>query len=77
MKEERGDLLGSYSFWMALCCLIPLLGIIILSIFGVLGTWGFYALILLCPILHFIFMKIIVSRNLSRGSSRNQKLDGE
>jgi hypothetical protein len=62
MKEEKRDIWSSHSFWMALCCLIPLAGIVLLSLLGVLGTWGFYALILLCPLLHFIFMRKMNSR---------------
>lgn len=62
MKEEKRDIWSSHSFWMALCCLIPLAGIVLLSLLGVLGTWGFYALILLCPLLHFIFMRKMISR---------------
>jgi Flp pilus assembly protein TadB len=65
MKEER-DILNSHSFWMALCCAIPLLGIVLLSLLGILGSWGLFALILLCPLLHFIFMSRMASRGLHK-----------
>ncbi len=47
MKEGQENIWDSHSFWMILCCAIPLVGIIILSLLGILGSWGFYALILL------------------------------
>jgi hypothetical protein len=34
----------------------PLVAISLLSYMGVLGPWGFYALILLCPLLHVLMM---------------------
>jgi hypothetical protein len=66
MKEEERDIWCSHSFWMALCCAIPLLGIALLSFFGVLGSWGLFALILLCPLLHFIFVRRLASRGLHK-----------
>jgi uncharacterized membrane protein YdjX (TVP38/TMEM64 family) len=44
---------------MLICCLAPLFGIIALSSFGIIGSWGFFALILLCPILHLLLMRAI------------------
>ncbi len=32
MKERKESIWGSHSFWMILCCAIPLVGIIILSL---------------------------------------------
>ncbi len=37
---------------MLLCCAIPLIAILAFSAWGVLGSWGYYALILLCPLVH-------------------------
>ena len=37
---------------MVICCAIPLGTILALSYFGVLGSWGYYGIMLLCPILH-------------------------
>jgi hypothetical protein len=71
MEEERRDIWSTYSFWMPLCCAIPLGGIVLLSFLGILGTWGFYALILLCPLLHYIFMRKMASKDLYKGSSKN------
>jgi hypothetical protein len=42
---------------MILCCAIPLVGILALSSLGVLGSWGFYALILICPLGHIFMMR--------------------
>ena len=42
---------------MILCCAIPVIGILALSYLGVLGSWGYYVLILLCPIGHIFLMR--------------------
>lgn len=42
---------------MVLCCGIPLVGILILSSLGVLGSWGYYALLLICPLGHVLMMR--------------------
>jgi len=72
MEDEKQDIWSSHSFWMLLCWAIPLGGIVLLSFLGILGTWGLYALILLCPLLHFIFMRRMASKNLHKGSSKSQ-----
>ena len=42
---------------MVLCCAIPVIGILLLSWMGVLGSWGYIALILLCPLGHIFMMR--------------------
>jgi hypothetical protein len=42
---------------MIICCAIPLVGILGLSYLGLLGSWGYYALILLCPLMHIVMMR--------------------
>jgi len=42
---------------MVLCCALPLIGILALSYLGVLGSWGYYALLLLCPLGHIFMMR--------------------
>ena len=42
---------------MVLCCAIPLIGILALSSLGVLGSWGYYALLLICPLGHLLMMR--------------------
>ena len=65
MTEGNRTIWSSHFFWMVLCCLIPLAGITLLSFLGVIGPWGLYGLILLCPLLHFIFMRRMVSRDMN------------
>ncbi len=48
---------------MVLCCAIPLIGILALSSLGVLGSWGYYALLLLCPVGHVFMMRGMHSDN--------------
>ena len=42
---------------MVLCCAIPLIGIWALSYLGVLGSWGYYAMLLICPLGHVLMMR--------------------
>ena len=42
---------------MILCCAIPIVGILALSSLGILGSWGYLALILLCPLGHIFMMR--------------------
>lgn len=37
---------------MVLCCAVPLGGLGVLLWTGMLGSWGYYGLLLLCPIMH-------------------------
>jgi len=45
----------NHALTLIICCAIPIFGIMALSSMGLLGSWGYYALILLCPLGH-IFM---------------------
>jgi len=42
---------------MVLCCAIPIIGILALSAFGVLGSWAYFLVILLCPLGHIFMMR--------------------
>lgn len=42
---------------MVLCCAIPLVAILAFSALGILGSWGYYALLLLCPLGHVLMMR--------------------
>jgi hypothetical protein len=42
---------------MVLCCAIPIVGILALSAFGVLGSWAYMLMILLCPLGHIFMMR--------------------
>lgn len=42
---------------MVLCCAIPIVGILALSAFGVLGSWAYLLMILLCPLGHIFMMR--------------------
>ena len=46
-----------HAWIMLICCAIPLGLIVLLSALGFIGAWGFYALFLLCPLLHFVLMR--------------------
>jgi len=42
---------------MVLCCAIPIVGILALSAFGVLGSWAYMLMILICPLGHIFMMR--------------------
>jgi hypothetical protein len=42
---------------MVLCCAIPIAGIAILSYMNIVGSWGSYAIFLLCPLMHIVMMR--------------------
>ena len=46
---------------MIICCAIPMIGILALSWHGVLGSWGYFALILICPLGHVFMMRAMHS----------------
>lgn len=75
MEVERREIWSNRTFWMFLCCAVPLGGIALFSFLGILGPWGFYALILLCPLLHFFFMRRMALTN-SRGGDPPQAPKG-
>jgi hypothetical protein len=47
----------NHALAMILCCAIPIVGIMALSSLGVLGSWGYFALILICPLGHILMMR--------------------
>lgn len=55
---------------MIICCAIPLVAISVLSFMGMLGSWGLYALLFLCPLIH-----ILVMRQLMRSSDDGEDLN--
>jgi cytochrome b561 len=63
---------SKHTILMVLCCLIPILGIAILAASGAVGNWGYYGLILLCPLGHFIIMHLM-----NRDSENHQKQRGQ
>lgn len=48
---------------MVLCCAIPIVGILALSAAGVLGSWAYFLMILLCPLGHIFMMRGMHSPN--------------
>jgi hypothetical protein len=72
MAGEKRDIWSNHFLWMILCCAIPLVGFVLLSFLGVLGGWGLYALILLCPLFHFIFMRIMAYKEMQKGSPKGR-----
>ena len=47
----------NHALAMILCCAIPIVGILALSSLGILGSWGYIALILICPLGHVLMMR--------------------
>jgi hypothetical protein len=47
----------NHALLMILCCAAPLVGLLALSYLGLLGSWAFYALFLLCPLAHILMCR--------------------
>jgi hypothetical protein len=47
----------NHALAMVICCGIPIVGILVLSTLGLLGSWGYYALLLICPVGHLLMMR--------------------
>jgi hypothetical protein len=56
-KSVWRGILRNHSLAMILCCAIPMTLLLILSLSGSLGSWGYYAIFLLCPLLHVLTMR--------------------
>ena len=58
MKELLFDKIrNNHMFLMIICCAVPIVALLSLSYLGVLGSWGYYALLLLCPLAHILMFK--------------------
>jgi hypothetical protein len=53
----------NHALAMILCCAIPIVGILALSSLGILGSWGYIALILICPLGHVLMMRGMHSKS--------------
>ena len=42
---------------MILSCALPIAAVLTLSYLGIIGSWGYYALFLLCPLGHVLILK--------------------
>ena len=60
---------------MLICCLIPIAGIVILIRYGIVGSWGYYGLILLCPLGHFIMMFLMNHRSETHQRHKNIEIE--
>ena len=67
---------GKHAILMLVCCLAPIAGIVILAYLGVVGSWGYYGLILLCPLGHFVIMSLM-NRNGKPEGQHEQDVVGE
>ena len=56
-KSILAKIKQNHALMMIVCCGIPLVGIMALSSLGILGSWGYYALILICPLGHIFMMR--------------------
>ena len=59
---------------MIICCAGPLVIISLLASIGILGSWGYYSVFLLCPLLHVFMMR---GHSSSHADGKNQAEIGE
>ena len=48
---------NNHALAMILCCGIPIVGVMAITFLGILGSWGYYALLLICPLGHLLMMR--------------------
>jgi len=48
---------NNHMLMMILCCALPIAALLSLSYLDVLGSWGYYAVFLLCPLAHILMFK--------------------
>lgn len=48
---------SNHMLLMFFCCALPIAVVLSLSYLGVLGSWGYYALFLLCPLVHILMFR--------------------
>ena len=48
---------NNHSLLMILCCALPIVAMLSLSYLGILGSWGYYVLFLLCPLSHILMFR--------------------
>jgi hypothetical protein len=57
IKSSLGKIKHNHLLVMVICCAVPLVTIVALSSLGTLGSWSYFALLLLCPLGHFVMMR--------------------
>ncbi len=55
-KKPQKHKIAKHGLIMLLCCLIPIVILVILLAVGLRGSYMYFAIILLCPLLHIIMM---------------------
>ncbi len=75
-KLNTGTSHHNHGLWMVICCALPLALIVGLSFFGVLGAWGYYGLILLCPAAHYFLMRNMSAKNKQRLGEKTNPTKG-
>ncbi len=62
---------------MLLCCLIPIVAIVLIRVFGIpLNSIVYTGLLLLCPLLHILMMRGM-GKNESRSEKESNVIEGE
>jgi hypothetical protein len=61
MKQTAiGKIIKNHFIAIIICCAIPLAAISVLSFIGLLGSWGLYAILFVCPLIHILIMRQIM-----------------
>ena len=74
LKSIFAKIKKNHALMMILCCGIPIVGIMALSSLGVLGSWGYYALILICPLGHMFMMRGMHSHSVPADSKMQAEI---
>ena len=66
MKSIIQTIRNYHMLAMILCCVAPFVGIFVLSAFGILENWSYYALLLACPLGHLLIIRTLYSSSPKR-----------
>ncbi|MFQ6128518.1 MAG: DUF2933 domain-containing protein [Thermoplasmata archaeon] len=62
LERARKSHGSRHALIMALCCLIPILAIVVLWMMGFPSILLFFAILLLCPLMHFLMISMQTRR---------------
>jgi hypothetical protein len=59
---------------MAICCATPMIALVLLSPLGLIGSWGVYAFLLLCPLGHIFMMRGMHSKSCGNATTQTVEM---
>ena len=72
-----GKIKHNHLLMMVICCLIPLILLVVaVKLFGLSRSYLFWAVLLLCPLSHYFMMKSMHNKSAHENSGKNNEKEG-